>query len=127
MIMVPLSNSKSISELIEGPDGLIYVIPQGKAIFSINPLKPDEIHQYSFSVDPVMFFCFFYQFRNLLIGTQENLLICSLNKDSVSVIKVVEGFDSYAVTAIHHTDDSSRFVLGTSGNGLFQLRISDKK
>ena len=34
LIRVPISNSKSISEIIEGPDGLIYVIPQGKAIFS---------------------------------------------------------------------------------------------
>ena len=49
LIMVPLSNSKSISELIEGPDGLIYVIPQGRAVFSINPVKPEEVHQYSFS------------------------------------------------------------------------------
>ena len=35
LIPVPLSNSKSISDLLEGPDGLIYVIPQGKAVFRL--------------------------------------------------------------------------------------------
>ena len=126
LIPVPLSNSKSISDLLEGPDGLIYIIPQGKAIFGINPIKPEEIHKYSFSVDPVMFSASFTSSGNLLIGTQENVLICRLEKDSVSVIEVVEGFDSYGVTSIHKTDDGSGFILGTDGNGLFQLRISGK-
>jgi ligand-binding sensor domain-containing protein/serine phosphatase RsbU (regulator of sigma subunit) len=123
---VPLTNSKSISELIEGPDGLIYVIPQGKAVFSINPLNPKEVHQYAFSIDPGLFSASFTNSGNLLIGTQENLLVCRLEKDTVSVIKVVEGFDSYGVTSIHKIDDGFRFILGTDGNGLFQLSISDK-
>jgi ligand-binding sensor domain-containing protein/serine phosphatase RsbU (regulator of sigma subunit) len=126
LIPVPLSNSKSISQLLEGPDGLIYIIPQGKAVFGINPKKPEEIHKYSFSVDPVMFSASFTSSGNLLIGTQENLLICRLDKDSVLVKAIIEGFNYSGITAIHHTDDSSRFALGTDGNGLFQLILSDK-
>ncbi|MCX6325801.1 MAG: SpoIIE family protein phosphatase [Bacteroidia bacterium] len=126
LIPVPLSNSKSISDLIEGPDGLIYIIPQGKAVFGINPIKPEEVHKYSFSSDPVMFSASFTHSGNVLIGTQENLLICKLDKDSVSVKGVIEGFNYSGITAIHQTDDSSRFVLGTDGNGLFQLIISGK-
>ncbi|MCX6254577.1 MAG: hypothetical protein NTV31_08895, partial [Bacteroidia bacterium] len=126
LIPVPLSNSKSISELLEGPDGLIYIIPQGKAVFGINPIKPEEIHKYSFSVDPVMLSASFTGSGNLLIGTQENLLICRLDKDSVLVKEVIEGFNDSGITSIHHTGDSSRFALGTDGNGLFQLIVSDK-
>src|SRR5664279_1571868 len=126
LIPVPISNTKSISELIEGTDGLIYVIPQAKAIYSINPLKPEEIHQYSISVDQVLFSGSFTNTGKLLIGTQENLLICKLEKDSVAIIKVINGFDSYGVTSIHSTGDKSRFVIGTDGNGLFQLKVSDK-
>ena len=126
LIPVSLSNSKSISDLLEGPDGLIYIIPQGKAVFGINPNKPEEIHQYYFSADPVMFSASFTKSGSLLVGTQENVLICKLDKDSVSVTGIIEGFEYSSVTSIHQTYDSTRFVLGTDGNGLFQLRITDK-
>jgi ligand-binding sensor domain-containing protein/serine phosphatase RsbU (regulator of sigma subunit) len=125
LISVPLSNSKSISDLLEGPDGLIYIIPQGKAIFAINPVRPEEINKYSFSVDPIVFSASFTKSGRLLIGTQENLLICRLDRDSISVADVIEGFDYSTITSIHHTEDSSRFIIGTNGNGLFQLIISD--
>ena len=127
LTIVPLSNSKSITELIEGPDGLIYIITQGKAIFSINPIKPGEIHQYSFLIDPALFSAAFTKSGNLLIGTEENLMVCKIGKDSVSVIKVIEGFDSHGVTSIHKTADASRFILGTDGNGLYELKMTDKE
>lgn len=124
LIPVLLSNSRSVSQILEGPDGLIYIIPQGKAIFSVNPAKPEEIHQYFFSDDPVMFSASFASTGLLLIGSQGNILMCSLVKDSVSVMDVIEGFNYSGVTAIHKTDDSTRFVIGTEDNGLFQLRLS---
>jgi ligand-binding sensor domain-containing protein/serine phosphatase RsbU (regulator of sigma subunit) len=126
LISIALSNTKSISELIEGPDGLIYVIPQGKAIYSINPKKPSEIREFSFSVEPAMFSAAFTKTGNLLIGTQENLLVCKLEKDSISVVKVIEGSDSYGVTSVHKLGDGSDFIVGTDDNGLFQLKLSGK-
>ena len=120
LILVPISNSKSISELLQGPDGLIYIIPQGKAIFSVSPANSADIRKYSFSSDPVMFSASFTNADHLLIGTQENVLECKLSTDSVSVINLIEGFDS-GVSAIHKTVDSTRFVIGTTDNGLFQL------
>jgi ligand-binding sensor domain-containing protein/serine phosphatase RsbU (regulator of sigma subunit) len=126
LIPVPLSNSRSISNILEGTDGLIYIIPQGIAIFGINPLKVDEIHKYSFSADPVVLSASFTRSGNLLIGTQENILVCNLNNDSVSVADVINGFEDASITAILQTKDSSRFVIGTDGSGLFQLQISEK-
>jgi ligand-binding sensor domain-containing protein/serine phosphatase RsbU (regulator of sigma subunit) len=123
---VPVSNTRSISEIVEGPDNMIYFIPQGRSVFSINPLKPEEIHQYFLSVEPVLFSSAFSHSGDLLLGTEENLLICKIVKDSVRVIKIIDGFDSYGVTSIHKTSDGSRFILGTNGNGLFQLKLSDK-
>ena len=52
-------------------------------------------------------------------------MLCRLEKDSVSVAKVIEGFDSH-VTSIHKTGDSSTYIIGTADNGLFHLKISDK-
>jgi ligand-binding sensor domain-containing protein/serine phosphatase RsbU (regulator of sigma subunit) len=121
---VLLSNSKSISGILEGPDGLIYIIPQGEAIYSVNPLIPEEIHQYNFSSHPVLYSASFTSSGNLLIGTRENILICSLGKDSVFVKGVIEGFDNSAINAIHKTEESSKFLVGTEDNGLFLLTLS---
>lgn len=122
LINVPVSNTRSISEILEGPDGLIYIIPQGKTIFSVNPAKPEEVRQYGISVEPVLFSAAFTESGNLLLGTQENLLICKIGKDSVSVVKTIEGFDSYGVSSIYKTGNG--FILGTDGDGLYVLKIS---
>jgi ligand-binding sensor domain-containing protein/serine phosphatase RsbU (regulator of sigma subunit) len=126
LIQAGISNEKGISDLVEGSDGLIYIIPQGKAIFSINPSRPEEIHKYSFSIDPVIMSAAFAGRQKILIGTQEHLLICSLRKDSVTVTGVVEGFDYSNITSILQLADSSDFIAGTDGNGLFKLHLSDK-
>ncbi len=125
LIPVAINNLNIISDLIEGPDGWIYIIPQGKALFGINPDYPEEINKYSFSGDPLIYSASFTRSGNLLIGVRDSILVCRLRKDSVSVIRVVEGFDNSGVNAIHMIDDSTRFVIGTDDNGLFQLLLSD--
>lgn len=123
LIKVPVSNSKSVSEILEGPDGLIYVIPQGKSIFSINPLNPSEIHQFDISVEPVLYSGAFTGTGDLLLGTQESLLICKPGKDTLTITSSITDFDSYGITSIHKTGNG--FLLGTDGNGLYALRIKD--
>jgi len=125
LISLPLSNSKIIVALLEGPDGMIYIIPQGQAIYSINPSKPEEIHQYSLSNDIIVFSATFTLSGKLLIGTQDNVLVCSFRSDAISVGDIIEGFDYAGVTSIHSTSDSTRFIIGTDGNGLFRLRLTD--
>ncbi len=125
LIRVPISDSKSISAILEGPDGYVYIVPQGKAVYSINPLKPEEVHQYDLTGDPVMFSASFTSSGSLLIGTQGTILLCSLEKNSVSVKGTIEGFNYSGITSIQKTDDTSGFIIGTEDNGLFQLRISD--
>lgn len=125
LILVPVSNTRSISDLIEGPDGLVYAVPQGKAIYSINPIKPEEIRTYPVPIESALFSASFINTNSLLIGTQENLLVCKLEKDSVSVITVIKGVDSYGVTAVYKVDGGSRFIVGTDDDGLFQLKVSD--
>jgi len=126
LISVPITNSKSISELLEGPDGLIYIISQGKYVFSVNPLKPEEVHQYSLAFEPALYCAAFTNAGKMLIGTQEGLFLCRVAKDSISVIREIDGFDFYGVTSILKTGDGSKFILGTDDNGLFQMKLSDK-
>lgn len=126
LINVPLNNTRSISDIIEGPDGRIYVIPQGKAVFAVNPVNPLEISSYYFSSDPVMSSAVFANSGLLYIGTQENLLKCRLVKDSVIVEAAIGGFDYSGITVIHATHDSTLFVIGTEDNGLFHLDLTNK-
>jgi len=122
-----LTNTKSISGMLEGPDGLIYIIPQGKAIYSVNPAIPEEMHQYNLTDDHVLYSASFDSSGNLMIGTQENILMCSLGKDTLLVKGVIDGFDNSAINAIHKTEDNTRFLIGTEDNGLFVLKLSDNE
>ncbi|MBA4321498.1 MAG: hypothetical protein C0408_01640, partial [Odoribacter sp.] len=51
LIQVPDLNAQSINALFESPDGLIWVIPQDRMIFRINPDNPVEINRFSISRD----------------------------------------------------------------------------
>lgn len=127
LVEVRISNTRSISDIISGPDDWIYVIPQGGSLFAINTADPSETVKYSLSKHPVMFSACFTHDGKLLIGTQENLLLCRLEADSVRIVNVIEGFDYSSVTAIHQTENPSVFIIGTDESGLFKLKISDSE
>ena len=120
---VTVLNSSIISDIIEGPDGSVFVIPQRKSVFKINPLNPGDVQTLPVSSDLFMFTACFTQEGNLLIGTQENLLLCSLNEDSLTIFDTIEGFDYSSVKCVRQVKNNS-FIIGTDGNGLFQLRIA---
>lgn len=124
LVEVELSNSKSISDIISGPDDMVYIIPQGSSLYAISSSDPSEIFEYSISFNSVLFSGCFTRNDELLLGTQENLLICRLSKDSVSLITTVEGFDYSAVTAIHPTENPAKFVVGTDGSGIFLMTVN---
>jgi len=123
LIKVDLENTQIISDIVEGPEGMIFVIPQGKNLFAVNSSDPKKTFKYSFSINPVMFSGCFNRNGELLIGTQENIMICRLEKDSVRVLDYIEGFDYSSVKAIHDTDNPDNFIVGTDGNGLFKLKF----
>jgi ligand-binding sensor domain-containing protein/serine phosphatase RsbU (regulator of sigma subunit) len=127
LVSVPISNSESIiSNLLEGTDGLIYVFPQGGSIFSINPTNTEEVQKFIFSENPIISSACFTKSGNVLIGSQEKVLVCKMDGELISVIEVIEGLDYSNVTSIHNTEDSTMYLIGTDGNGLYQLRMSDK-
>ncbi|MCJ7446902.1 MAG: SpoIIE family protein phosphatase [Bacteroidales bacterium] len=119
-----LSNTRSITDLLEGPDGFIYVIPQGNNIFSINPIRTNEVQTYSIDQNLVLFSACFTEAGNILFGTQENVHICRLDNDSIISINTIEGFDYSNILAIQKLKDKDSYLIGTDGNGLFHLRIT---
>jgi ligand-binding sensor domain-containing protein/serine phosphatase RsbU (regulator of sigma subunit) len=120
---LPNSSGTGISSILEGPDGSIYVIAQRKPVFRIDPIKPNEAEIISFSPDPSMFSASFTDSGELLIGTQDNLMICKIAGDSLVTSSVVEGFDYSRIMSIHRMKNGSSFIIGTDGNGLFRFQI----
>ena len=119
---LPEASGTGISSIIEGPDGKLYVIGQRKPVFRIDPAKPEEAVTISFSPDPTIFSAAFTKTGEILFGTQENLVICKIEVDSLITKGIVEGFDYSRIMSIHPIKSGSGFIIGTDGNGLFSYK-----
>jgi ligand-binding sensor domain-containing protein/serine phosphatase RsbU (regulator of sigma subunit) len=121
---VKISNTRTINTILEDRDGLIYIIPQGGRIYTLNPAQPEKITSYEIPEDIIIFSGAFTQSGDLLIGTQENIRLCRIKNESLTVLGTIEGFDYSAIRAIHKLKDNNKFIIGTEGNGLFILDLS---
>jgi ligand-binding sensor domain-containing protein/serine phosphatase RsbU (regulator of sigma subunit) len=119
---LPDASGTGISSIIEGPDGRIYVIAQRKPVFRIDPAKPAVAEKISFSPDPTIFSAAFTNAGELFFGTQENLVICKIEGDSLITKGIVEGFDYSRIMSIHPMKSGSGFIIGTDGNGVFSYK-----
>ncbi len=122
---LPGSSGTEIVSILEGPGGFIYTFQQRKPVFRLDPAKPEAANTIGIDSDPNMFSAFYHNSGNLLIGTQENLLVCDIKTDSLVIRKVIEGFDYSRIISINQTPDSSAFLIGTDGNGLFRLSLTN--
>ncbi len=120
---IDLSNTREISELLEGPDGYIYVIPQGESISRVNPSNTNEITNYYIDRNIVLFSACFTKSGNLLLGTQENLQLYAIDNESLTLISKITGFDYYSILEIFKIKNSDTYLIGTNGNGLFRLEL----
>ena len=126
LIKADISNTRSISTIIKGPDEKIFVIPQGSAIFSIDASNPSEISYYEHDISPVIFSGCFTSHGELLLGTQENLIISRIENDALRILNVIEEFDYAAVTSIISVPDSqSKYIIGTDESGIFLLTVDN--
>ena len=119
-VKLPDSPETSISTLLQDKDGFIWAVAQKKPLFRINSTKTSEIKTVSMNHDPTIFSACFGSGGEILLGTQDNLLICRLAGDSLEVAKTIEGFNYSTVTSIVNLDEK-HFLVGTDGNGIFLL------
>ncbi len=120
-----ITNTREISTLLEGPGGFIYIVPKGVSIFRVDPEQPDKVKTYEIPRDLVLFSASFTQSGDLLLGTQENIQKCRIDDESLTVLGSVEGFDYAGVVAIHELETRGSYIIGTNGNGLFHLVLSE--
>lgn len=119
-----ISNVRVINAIVEGPDDLLYVFPQGGSVYSLNPAQPDRVSSYTIPDDLIIFSAIFSEDGDLLIGTQEDLKICRLENESLNVIETIEGFDYSSILSIYSLEGTGKYLVGTDGNGLFLLNLS---
>jgi ligand-binding sensor domain-containing protein len=127
LVKVSLTNSSAVSAVLEGPDGNIYAVAQRKSIFRINAARPSEAKTLFIPSDPYIFSACFTGGGELLLGTQENLLVSRVEKDSVVTISTIEGFDYSRIMSIHKMKDAESYLIGTDGNGIFRLKLENGK
>lgn len=120
-----LDNVRSISQIIQSPDSLVYIVPQGRSVFRIDPDKPAEVSQFFISGDPVMSSAAFASNGMLLLGTQGKVLLCEFEQDSVKVRDFAEAFDYSSVTAICKVPGKELYLAGTEYYGLFRLELKE--
>jgi ligand-binding sensor domain-containing protein len=116
-------NVQNINQILEGDDGFIYLIPQSRMLLKLNPEKPEEIQRLFVDRDIFMTSACFVKNGDLLLGTQESLLYCTIAGDSVKTGSVVPGIEYSKVQLIKSTDQPGIFLIGTEGSGLFRLSI----
>jgi len=123
-VSLPDASGTGISSILEGPDDFIYVMSQRKPLFKIDPTQPDQARIIFFGPDPGMFSAAFTDGGEILIGTQENLMICRIEGDSLNVLSTIEDFDYSRIMAIHRMGNDAGFIIGTDWNGLFHLHLT---
>lgn len=124
-IVLPNSSGTAISSLLEGPDDKIYAISQRKPLFRIDPARLSGVEIMTLDTDPNIFAGCFTSNGNLLLGTQENLMICKVVEDSVITMNQLEGFDYASVRSLYKIPQSESYIIGTDGSGLYRLRLSN--
>jgi ligand-binding sensor domain-containing protein/serine phosphatase RsbU (regulator of sigma subunit) len=124
LIQIPDLKVQSINALVEGPEGFIWVIPQDRMILKINENNPGEIKRYGISREILMTTACLAPEGKIIIGTQENLLFCHINDDSVKIESVIQGIEYSKVQAIQSVDENGKFIVGVDGGGIFKLTIN---
>lgn len=120
-------DSSTVSEIVQSPDGFIYVFFQQKSIvLKINPLSESIAGRLYKGNDDVTSAAFTAK-GDLLIGSTGKIFLCR-TEDSRIVTNATFGLFDYArVMAIQATADPGRFIVGTEGNGLFLLDIGSSQ
>jgi ligand-binding sensor domain-containing protein/serine phosphatase RsbU (regulator of sigma subunit) len=114
------NNSRSISQILQDADGLLYIIPQGGSIFRLDISKPDKIDRFAMPEEHTFYSATFDDEGRLMTGVQGSILILVPGTDTLIVRALIEGFEYSAITSICKT--GSGYLAGTEDNGLFLLK-----
>jgi len=122
--ILPNSSGAGVSAVLERNDGKIFVVSQRMPVFLVDPENPREGQSIESEADPTMFSASLTPSGEILIGTQENILVCRIEGNALAVKGSVEGFDYSRVMSITPMKNGRSFIVGTDGNGIFRFELS---
>ena len=119
---IPDQKLQSVNDIVEDASGNVWIIPQDRMIIKISPDDPATLKK--FFVTPrtlVMTAGCILPGGSLVIGTQENLLQCYIDGDTVRVKSTIGGIEYTKVQSIKKLRNRDEWLIGTEGSGLFRL------
>lgn len=116
-----LQNTRSISQILQGPDSLLYIIPQGGSLFTLNISKPESTRQFQIPEEHTIFSAAFNNKGQLIAGTQGKILILRTDTDTILVENIIDEDLDYAVVRSICPAGDNNYLIGTEDNGLFIL------
>lgn len=126
LVKIDLKNSRSISQIIQGPDDLVYIFPQGNSVFTVNPENNAVVRKYAFPDEYVILTAAFGFDDQLLIGTQGNILVCNAEADTIKIKVIIDEFNYAGITSIGRLGKSS-YLIGTDYEGIFVMKGADSE
>lgn len=117
-----INNNRSISQILQGPDNMIYVIPQGGKIFKTDPARPKEITMFNIPDEYVLLSAAIDRGGNLICGSQGYIIVFNIQSDTIIINSTLEAFDYSAVTALCPIADRSVVIAGTEDYGLYLIK-----
>jgi ligand-binding sensor domain-containing protein/serine phosphatase RsbU (regulator of sigma subunit) len=124
IIRVDGIRTQKINDLFEGPDNFIYVVSENQTLYKIDESKFVIDKILPVATDLVLYSARLISTDKILIGTQENLLYCKIESDSIIVEKKIEGIEYSKVQSIFMPAGGKNCIIATEENGLFLFPLN---
>lgn len=125
LLQIPGIQAGRISEIVESPDSLIYVITQNNGIFVVNPENPEETVLLENPVNDLLYCAAFTGGDRLMLGTQNGLALCAYSEGELTLTATAEGLEYVKVQDILQGIDPTKFFIATEDMGLFSASVNN--
>ena len=119
IIKVEGVNAQKINDLFSASDGFIYVVSENQKIFKVDPEKHSVVSTMSVATDFALYSARMISGGSFLVGTQENLLYCKAENDSLKVERIIAGLEYSKVQSIFQIKGGTSWLISTEENGIY--------
>ena len=124
LIRITEVESQRINDIIETPEGELYVVTQNAGIFIVAGTAPFRVKHLVPPEGLLLYSLCLTNNGTIFAGTQDNLVTLKLSDTGISVDKVVEGIEYARVSSIIAMNGRSSVLVGTDGYGIYSCNAS---
>jgi ligand-binding sensor domain-containing protein/serine phosphatase RsbU (regulator of sigma subunit) len=118
-------SAQKINDLFEGTDGYIYIVSENHSLFKVDAMEHEVVKELPVASDLILYSARMISPDIVIIGTQENLLYCKIETDSIVVERAIEGIEFSKVQSIYLPLNGTNCIIATEDNGLFRFAIDE--